>query len=100
MRRALFTMVVDFEQDPEGGKLIILSANWTGLEPESALTLLNQVVIDKKVQEALELVSQGEEEVGDRNSVNASRGANSGAKEVAREAKQQNGPNSGERPGG
>lgn len=44
-------MVVDFEQDPEGGKLIILSANWTGLEPESALTLLNQVVIDKKVQD-------------------------------------------------
>ena len=68
MRRALFTMVVDFEQDPEGGKLTILSANWVGIEPEVALTLLQQVIIEKKTQEAVNSVLRAQKESEEENS--------------------------------
>ncbi len=56
MKRAIFTMVVDFNQNPQNGNLDILSVNWIGIEPESALTLLNQVIVEKRVQETLESI--------------------------------------------
>jgi hypothetical protein len=67
MTKIIFTMVLDVEQD-EQGNIKLESANWVGIEPEVALTLLQQVIIEKKTQEVVNSMLRAQKESEEENS--------------------------------
>lgn len=98
MTKIIFTMALDVEQD-EQGNIKLESANWVGIEPEVALTLLQQVIIEKKTQEAVNSVLRAQKEFEEENSGElreecgndgcSARGADPGDSGVATPAEQQ-----------
>jgi len=98
MTKIIFTMVLDVEQD-EQGNIKLESANWVGIEPEVALTLLQQVIIEKKTQEAVNSMLRAQKESEEANSGElrkecgndgcSARGADPGDSGVATPAEQQ-----------
>src|SRR5690554_248177 len=98
MTKIIFTMALDVEQD-EQGNIKLESANWVGIEPEVAFTLLQQVIIEKKTQEAVNSMLRAQKESEEANSGElreeygndgcTARGADPGDSGVATPAEQQ-----------
>ena len=98
MVKVIFTMVLDVEQD-EQGQVKLQSANWVGIDPETAISLLQQVIIEKKTQEAVNSMIHAQEQPEEANSGElrdehgndgySSRGTDSGPQGVAEEAERQ-----------